>query len=310
MEFKNCAILLTENCNARCKMCCDSRGLVRGKTLSKEELTFILNEIKAIPTITHIGITGGEPLLYPNLVEKILTFDFERDVSVTIKTNGFWGQNLEKASRFVSKNAKRIQTVSLSYDDFHREFIDIDSIKNVITVCKNFNIPTEVVGCFLTTGSMPGDILNELGECAYYTHFLYQPVMSTGSGNCFKNSEYIKLVETDIDKILCPGVFAGNILINPKLDVYPCCSQAIENTILLTGNLNTNSLMNIILDIKQNYIFNTIFIDGFAPYIKLLKNYHLDYPKKLASPCELCEFIFKNDDFLILLDKIKYYENL
>lgn len=33
MEFKGCGILLTENCNARCKMCCDSRGLVRGKTL-------------------------------------------------------------------------------------------------------------------------------------------------------------------------------------------------------------------------------------------------------------------------------------
>ena len=27
MEFKGCGILLTENCNARCKMCCDSRGL-------------------------------------------------------------------------------------------------------------------------------------------------------------------------------------------------------------------------------------------------------------------------------------------
>jgi len=38
MEFKHIAILLTEDCNARCKMCCDSRGVVRGKTLTKQEL--------------------------------------------------------------------------------------------------------------------------------------------------------------------------------------------------------------------------------------------------------------------------------
>ena len=27
MEFSHLAILLTENCNAHCKMCCDSRGI-------------------------------------------------------------------------------------------------------------------------------------------------------------------------------------------------------------------------------------------------------------------------------------------
>ena len=38
MEFSHLAILLTENCNAHCKMCCDSRGIVRGKTLTEREL--------------------------------------------------------------------------------------------------------------------------------------------------------------------------------------------------------------------------------------------------------------------------------
>lgn len=50
MEFKGCGILLTENCNARCKMCCDSRGLVRGKTLTIEELDLILKNIKECPS--------------------------------------------------------------------------------------------------------------------------------------------------------------------------------------------------------------------------------------------------------------------
>ena len=72
MEFKGCGILLTENCNARCKMCCDSRGLVRGKTLTIEELDLILKNIKECPSIDLIGVTGGEPMLYPDLVEHII----------------------------------------------------------------------------------------------------------------------------------------------------------------------------------------------------------------------------------------------
>ena len=49
MEFKGCGILLiVKNCNARCKMCCDSRGLVRGKTLTIEELDLILKNIRNV----------------------------------------------------------------------------------------------------------------------------------------------------------------------------------------------------------------------------------------------------------------------
>ncbi len=45
MEYKNIAILLTGNCNAKCAMCCDSRGIVKGETLSQENLEIILYNI-------------------------------------------------------------------------------------------------------------------------------------------------------------------------------------------------------------------------------------------------------------------------
>ncbi|SES98290.1 radical SAM protein [[Clostridium] polysaccharolyticum] len=103
MEFDSCGILLTENCNARCKMCCDSRGMVRGKTLSQEELDQILQNIKECGTITLVGVTGGEPMLYPELVEHILNYDFGRPMRFTIKTNGFWGKDTAKARKFLEK---------------------------------------------------------------------------------------------------------------------------------------------------------------------------------------------------------------
>ncbi|MGP1530351.1 MAG: radical SAM protein [Treponema sp.] len=310
MEFETCAVLLTENCNACCKMCCDSRGVVRGKTLSEQEISFILNEIKETSVITHIGLTGGEPMLYPNLISKILDFDFGRKVTITIKTNGFWGKNIKEADEFISQYRQKIAHISMSYDEFHKQFIDVEYIKNIITLCKKYNISSDVVGCFLKDSVTLGEIIDDLGEAAYLTRFLYQPVIQTGSGTCFKKESYIKILDTDTDEIRCIATAAPSLLVTPKLEVFPCCSQVIENTILKVGNLHECTMADVVLAIKQNYVFNTIFVHGFTPYIKLLQQYDFDYPKKLASPCELCEFIFKDDNFLRLLDKIKYYENL
>ncbi|MCI7207212.1 MAG: radical SAM protein [Clostridium sp.] len=116
MEFNNVAILLTENCNARCEMCCDSRGHVVGKTLDIDEIDLILQNIYDIRFINHISITGGEPMLYKDRIEYILNYKFDRKVNISLKTNGFWGKDYSKAKKFISKYAKKISKISQSVD--------------------------------------------------------------------------------------------------------------------------------------------------------------------------------------------------
>lgn len=308
MEYNSIGILITEDCNARCKMCCDSRGLVRGKTLSMNELDIILENIKQCEEIHTIGITGGEPLLYPDLIEHILNYDYGRKVEKTIKTNGFWGKNKEKAKEFIDKNKDNIHFISFSYDEFHKEFISLDNIKNIIDISNDYNIKTEIVGCFLNEGMQPGDVLNELEDYIYKTNYKYQPVINTGQANNFDEGKFVKLLNTDKHDIRCITPYASELLINPQMEVYPCCSQVVENTILNIGNLNDESLSSIIESIKHNKIFHTIFTQGFQPFIEFMDKHNIDYNKRLSSPCELCSFIFKNDWFMKLISDEKFYE--
>lgn len=310
MEFNNVAILITENCNARCKMCCDSRGVVCGKTLSEAELLHVLQDIKECTYVKHVGITGGEPLLYENLLDIIFNFDFEREVTISLKSNGFWGRDIGKTEEIIKKYQYKLSNISLSYDEFHMQFIDVQSIKNIIHIAHKYRVPTDVVACSLKSTLTPGDILNKLGESAYLTKFCYQPVICTGSGKLFEENDYIKLLDTQKDEIRCMAIVQPDILINPRLEVYPCCSQVIENTILKIGDLKENKLNDVIMGIKHNYVFHTIFTEGFTPFIEVLKQHKIDYPKKLASPCEFCEFLFKDNWFLEILKKINYYENI
>lgn len=310
MEFNNVAILLTENCNARCEMCCDSRGRVVGKTLDINEIDLILENINNVKSINHISLTGGEPMLYKEMVEYILNYKFNRNISISLKTNGFWGNNFSKAEEFISKYAKKISKISLSYDEFHIPFINVDSLKNIIKISTKNNIPTEVVACFLNDSMKPGEILDMLGEESYYTDYYFQPVIKTGSAKDFNCNKYIKLLDTDRDILACIATSDPDLTINPNLDVFPCCSQVIENTILKIGNLKEDTLENIIQSVLHNEIFCTLFSEGFTPFLNLLIKNNIEYPKELASPCEFCEFLFKSDWFLEILKNEKFYSSL
>ena len=310
MEFNSIGILITEDCNARCKMCCDSRGLVRGKTLSDKDLDIILGNVKECVTINDIGITGGEPMLYPQIIDKIFNYDFDRGVKFTLKTNGFWGNKTDKTEDFINRYKDKISKISLSYDDFHAEFIDVEYLKNIIGISKKYNIPTEVVACCLKSTSTPGDIINQFGESAYLTQFCYQPVINTGSAKLFNDNDYIKTLDINSDDIRCINSVTPTLLITPKLDVYPCCSQVIENTILNIGNLYECSLSDCIERIKHNYIFETIFSEGFKPFINYLKKQNEELLEEMSSPCEFCEFLFKDDWFIKKLSDDEYYENI
>ena len=310
MEFKGCGILLTENCNARCKMCCDSRGLVRGKTLTIEELDLILKNIKECPSIDLIGVTGGEPMLYPDLVEHIINFDYGRKVGITIKTNGFWGKDNNKARNFIERNKSKIKMISFSYDQFHKEFIDLQNILNIVDIANDLEVSTEIVGCFLKDGIQPGDIINEMGEHAFKTNYAYQPVINTGSAEIFSDSQFIKVIDLKKHEARCIGLLDRTLLINAKLEVYPCCSQVVENTLLLMGNLHEESLSAIIQSIDYNKVLHKIYTEGFTPFLELLKKKNIEYPQSLTSPCELCGFLFKDDWFLRLLKEEGYFENI
>ena len=61
---------------------------------------------------------------------------------------------------------------------------------------------------------------------------------------------------------------------------------------------------------EYNKVLYTIFTQGFTPFLKFLHNNNIEYPLKLTSTCELCEFLFCDDWFLKLLKEKNYFENI
>ncbi len=80
-------INLTDGCNAACPFCVNPSS---GKnTISIEKLRATLNKIKAI--VYGVSITGGEPMLYPTLVDEVallVSEVFDTNVELDLVTNG------------------------------------------------------------------------------------------------------------------------------------------------------------------------------------------------------------------------------
>lgn len=299
MEFEKIGIALTDKCNAHCEMCCSGMKSCQGslKTISEDELDLILSQIRDCPSITQVGITGGEPMLYPYLVEKIFQYDFGREVKFGLKTNGFWGRNPDQACEFIARNHQLLANLSFSYDEFHCRYISLDSIKAIIDIAADFKIPTEIVGCFLRGGATPGEILDELGEYAYKTEFKYQPVIRTGLAEGLEKESFIPLYRSNDEELPCTALRQGSPLITTSLDLYPCCSQVVQNTILRVGNLAEKPLSELLGSISCNRLFVKMFTEGLVPLLRLAGASQA-CPETMSAPCEACGFLFSDSRYL------------
>lgn len=117
---------------------------------------------------------------------------------------------------------------------------------------------------------------------------------------------FLKLLDVNEHEIKCMVTANQDFtfLVTPYLDIYPCCSQCIENTILKMGNLKENTLEEILSNIKYNKVLYTIFTQGFTPFLEIMKKENIEFPLKLSSHCEMCEYLFPDEWFLKpLMDK-------
>jgi GTP 3',8-cyclase len=117
-------ISLIDRCNFRCQYCMpegeELNYILKQQLLSNEELLTLIKEVFIPVGFTRFRLTGGEPLLRPNVVEivkQIASFPETKDLSMT--TNGFVlapvAQNLYNAG---------LRRINISLDSLDPEIFD------------------------------------------------------------------------------------------------------------------------------------------------------------------------------------------
>lgn len=133
MDITSLGLHITDRCNARCLHCAFGCGPEVEGCMGLEEAKKYVTDAKALDA-EIVCITGGEPMLYPDLVEKIISECSRLSFpEIWLFTNGFWAHDMSKARAIIEKlRSLDLTKMFFSIDFFHQNYVPIESVKNAI----------------------------------------------------------------------------------------------------------------------------------------------------------------------------------
>lgn len=304
------AFLTTTNCTAECKMCCFSCSPLRNENLSNKLMKDIIlqaEKLNSIKTnninIRNIGFTGGEVFTrFPDLLE-LTEYAYDKSFHISATTNGFWGGYRESTNEKLDSLKKvGLSKLSLSCDNFHQEYVPMESIKNIIIAAKDLDIQIDMGSIITKSTSDISYIYKELKELmigiVHYTaaclpvgaaeknipreDFIYNENLLNNSIKCFETT-YFAIYEDG--------------------EIFSCCSQAGRTEPLSIGNINSNKLNEINENYYSNIHLRIIKKMGLSWYLNIAKEleYNKLFNKKYVNKCDLCRNIFIDKEFMKLV---------
>ena len=161
-------LITNYNCSSACRHCVYYSSPRREQDyLSAEQARPILEKIRQLGCDSlHIG--GGEPLLRPAELMKVLDEFRAAEISVEyVETNSSWFRELDDAvSLLVDLRSHGLDTLLISIDPFHNEFIPFNKVRGVLQACRRtgMGIFAWIEGFIPDIAAFPEDRTHSLEE--------------------------------------------------------------------------------------------------------------------------------------------------
>ena len=145
--------VVTYACTGRCKHCSEGDHASRGERIDPQIAADAVRKIAAEYDIKTVMTFGGEPLLYTDAVERIMTTAKELNIPKRqVITNGYFSKNAKKIREVAERLAAcGVNDLLLSVDAFHQETIPLDVVKQFATEAKKCGIPVRLSPAWLVS---------------------------------------------------------------------------------------------------------------------------------------------------------------
>jgi len=223
MDIASLGLHITGRCNARCLHCAFGCGPEIEGSMGFKEAKQHVADAKALNT-EIVCITGGEPMLYPTLVKKIISECGRMSFpEIWLFTNGFWAHDAPK-TREITRRLRRLGLTKIftSVDVFHQSYVSIESIKNAIEASLESDLEVCVDARFIGEPDKENELnsttrshLESLGNLLSKVEVIKAQPMFVGRA-VESLAKYVK--KKPFPEILyekCPGAWAGGTLKSP-----------------------------------------------------------------------------------------------
>lgn len=270
-------LVLTTMCNSKCLYCfrdLNNTQIFLDKDLILKNLLSFKNISITNPTIVY---TGGEPCLYPDLIE-IAHFAKKNNIYNLLQTNGSLIN--ENNVAFYAENFDKIQ---ISLDSTNKEINDwlrgktghFESVSRAISLLSEHNVEIKLAA---TITKKNFDFLVNIKEVYQDIDFQFTPMMKIGKGKevphlAFSPEEFIehlaclpepeKHASCDIapfgTKTYMCAAGTSELSISPEGEVFPC--QMLHHSNFSCGNVKKNLLEDIYISSPIIKMFRELTVD-------------------------------------------------
>ena len=202
-------ISLTDKCNLRCVYCMPEDKVYENNlindTLSFNDYKFIINGLSQVG-IKKIKFTGGEPLLYPHLIELIKYAHYECNIDdISITTNGI---GLNEIAYELKRSGLKSVNISLdSLKSYKYKSITIGG--NLTDVLKSINRCLELgikvkINCVVIKRFNDDEVYDFIEMANYYPiDVRFIELMPLGEGEYFYENGYFNISKliNEIDEL-------------------------------------------------------------------------------------------------------------
>lgn len=297
-------ISITLTCPLKCAHCItNSNPYVDSEMNDKEALKYIKEARQAID---HISITGGEPFLKRQLLEKLVLEAKKLNYLVSVMTSGYWAINQKVTSRILNRlKTLGLDRIGVSLDRYHLPFVKEQNCINIAEAADKLEIPLAVRVIIAKDDNYGKHVEEILSHTKAEVHINY--LVRVGRACDLEVKEF--QVCSHPPKEICETVTAVDIV--PGGDVYACCGPGLymnKTNPLYLGNAQNENLLDILSRGLNNSYMKVINTRGPYGLFEDLNNngygHLIKYRERYTDACQLCLDILNDPDLVSLLESI------
>jgi len=301
------AIVTTYQCTAACKNCCfgcNPRIKVR---LSLQEMTNYVDQAVEYygKNVFVLVLTGGEPFLLGNDLEKIVGHSAPKGLIVRIVTNGYWAKSYQEAYDILSNlRNKGLKEINFSTGDDHLQWVDYENIVNGSMAAMDLGLTCLINVETHDNSSFNGDVFrNDSRLTDYFDKLKYANSLRVERGmwvpfndNSTISYDKIEKNNENLCKKRCDSLFT-TLPITPYSQLMACCGLTCEHIVpFRLGNLRHKTMKELYEAQFKDLLKIWLFVEGPYTVLEYIYSKRGIDKKIIGHTCYICAEIFRDEE--------------
>ncbi|MBF6183381.1 radical SAM protein [Nocardia otitidiscaviarum] len=305
MRYNTLAVHITNRCPLTCAHCItDSSPRARGDLSWKQVEAAVRS---AAQFVDGVCITGGEPMLLPDLAMASIRFTRSLGLRSSMVTSGYWARDKDKTTEIITRLAAAgLDKLAVSFDQYHlvqptAPYIGEDTLHRLLSAATNTDMELVVQYC----GPQHHDAyaLAEKAADRFGARFEAAEVLPFGRGIQLARARRATIDE--VPETACGVV--GRPVLTPEGDLYTCCGPARgapADSPLRLPISRVDDVGDALAGAARDPIINAIYVRGPRRMFDMLSTpaqERVSTKLRNGSMCALCRAITDDPDAVIEL---------